>query len=140
MPVSGLSSSGETAVAVPSLPDVASADIAYGNASGNGASDLIELGSGEDTAYGEAGKDRIAEGSGKDLLVGGTADDLVVGDAGSDRLFGGSGADRLFAARKVVSGGPRPHTSGEFDGRDQVGCGPRSGPGVRQPLGPQAQL
>lgn len=94
-------------------------DLAFG---GN-ARDLIDLGAGDDTAYAGASNDRLDGGRGKDLLDGDEDDDLVIGDGGSDRLFGGSGEDRLFAARKVT-GGSRPLTSGPYDGRDRVGCGP----------------
>lgn len=95
-------------------------DLAYGGE----AADWIELGAGNDVAYGGGKKDRIDGGPGRDLLDGDEDADLVIGDRGFDRLFGGSGEDRLFAARRVAANDDHPLTSGRYDGRDQVGCGP----------------
>lgn len=99
---------------------------------GGNARDLIDLGEGNDSAYAGASNDRLDGGPGKDLVDGDEGDDLVVGDAGSDRLFGGSGKDRLFAARRVAVG-TRPLTSGPYDGRDRVGCGPDSDLAIANP-------
>jgi hypothetical protein len=94
-------------------------DVAYGS----DAMDVIELGAGNDTGFGAAGSDYLNGGAGEDLLAGGADNDMAVGDGGFDRLFGGKGEDRLFAARLVAAGSSHPLTSGNFDGRDWVGCG-----------------
>ena len=55
----------------------------------------IDLGSGDDTAYGGDGIETIFGGIGNDLISGGGGNDTLAGGQGRDTLDGGQGADRM---------------------------------------------
>lgn len=60
-----------------------------------GSGDSIQLGNGNDVAFGQGGPDTMNGGPGDDFLSGDVDDDMLFGDAGNDQLMGGDGADRL---------------------------------------------
>ena len=71
----------------------------------SGTDDILLLGAGDDTSYGNTGADTIHGGDGADLLAGnedndqlhgGEGDDTVRGSEGDDILFGGDGNDTLY--------------------------------------------
>lgn len=62
---------------------------------GNGGSDLLIGGSGDDAIYGGSGKDRIVGGVGNDLISGGSSRDQVAGGDGTDTILGGAGDDAI---------------------------------------------
>ncbi|HBU15650.1 MAG TPA: hypothetical protein DEF16_13275, partial [Gemmobacter sp.] len=93
-------------------------DTGAGNDSVTGTNnvDLIELGTGDDTAsglggadriFGEAGNDTILGGAGNDTLIGAAGADSIDGGADNDRLDGGDGADTLLgdAGNDYINGG-----------------------------------
>ncbi|MFV0360467.1 hypothetical protein [Tropicimonas sp.] len=53
----------------------------------------IDLGAGNDTAFGGAGNDLLYGGAGSDILSGGAGDDVLRGGPGADTLTGGAGND-----------------------------------------------
>ena len=57
----------------------------------------IELGDGNDKAFGRDGNDRLFGGLGNDSLYGSDDDDLVIGQAGDDFLRGGNDDDIVIA-------------------------------------------
>jgi Ca2+-binding RTX toxin-like protein len=67
----------------------------------------IDLGDGNDYAFGSAGSDYLEGGAGDDTLYGGDGNDtLRGGDGGADQLFGGNGDDILFVSgADTVDGG-----------------------------------
>lgn len=69
--------------------------------------DVLNLGSGNDTAYLFLGNDKAIGGKGNDWIDGGDGNDTVLGGSGDDILLGGTGADRLGGGngRDVLDGG-----------------------------------
>ena len=65
---------------------------------GTSGNDQINGQGGDDTIFGLAGNDRLKGGSGNDKLFGNTGRDRLVGGTGRDKIFGGRGNDRLFSA------------------------------------------
>jgi len=68
---------------------------------GDGASQNIFLGEGDDALYGGGGDDIIGSAGGADLLDGGSGNDMLAGGIGNDRLAGGSGDDVLQGGRST---------------------------------------
>ena len=66
---------------------------------GDGASQNIFLGEGDDQLFGGGGDDVIGSAGGDDLLDGGSGKDFLAGGIGNDRLVGGSGDDVLQGGR-----------------------------------------
>ncbi len=67
---------------------------------------VVDLGAGDDVAYGGAGMDSFAGGDGADTLYGGGGSDGLSGGLGRDRLYGEDGNDRLVMGDgDVVDGG-----------------------------------
>jgi hypothetical protein len=66
---------------------------------GDGASQNMFLGEGDDQLFGGGGDDVIGSAGGADLLDGGSGHDLLAGGIGNDRLAGGSGDDVLQGGR-----------------------------------------
>lgn len=62
---------------------------------GNGLSNQMDVGDGDDTVFGGAGNDEISGGDGLDQLHGDAGDDTISGGIGDDVINGGDGADRL---------------------------------------------
>jgi uncharacterized repeat protein (TIGR02059 family) len=60
---------------------------------GDGASQTIILGEGDDVLHGGAGDDIIGSGAGNDMIHGDEGNDLVFGGGGNDYLDGGAGHD-----------------------------------------------
>lgn len=60
--------------------------------SGDGATNLIFGGAGDDTLIGGGGKDTLIGGEGDDSLLGGNNNVVLIGGAGADTLDGGGGA------------------------------------------------
>ncbi|WP_229410222.1 DUF4214 domain-containing protein [Massilia timonae] len=60
---------------------------------GDGSSQTIILGEGDDVLHGGAGDDIIGSGAGDDMIYGDEGDDLVFGGEGNDYLDGGTGHD-----------------------------------------------
>ncbi|WP_226662903.1 calcium-binding protein [Microbulbifer aggregans] len=61
----------------------------------------IDMGDGNDTAYGTDNADRIIGGNGSDYLYGNGGDDIFIvteGDTGADRIEGGDGYDTLIGS------------------------------------------
>jgi len=55
--------------------------------------DIIEMAGGNDTIYGDAGRDAIYGQHGNDTIDGGAGDDEISGDQGDDAINGGADAD-----------------------------------------------
>ncbi len=70
------------------------ADFVDGRADGTGA--VIELGAGNDTAYGTFGDDSISGGDGDDFIDSWAGNDTIDGGAGNDTVLGGSDADLVM--------------------------------------------
>jgi Ca2+-binding RTX toxin-like protein len=66
-----------------------------GRVVGQGGSDVIITGRGDDTITGDAGLDTLAAGSGDDSLLGGEGDDILRSGSGADTCIGGSGDDLM---------------------------------------------
>ncbi|TRD15283.1 Hint domain-containing protein [Palleronia caenipelagi] len=68
--------------------------------------DVIDLGSGADTARGMFGDDSILGGSGDDSILGDSGNDTLDGGIGNDTAFGGSGNDIIdgAAGNDLISG------------------------------------
>ncbi|WP_313633915.1 DUF4214 domain-containing protein, partial [Massilia timonae] len=60
---------------------------------GDGSSQTIILGEGDDVLHGGAGDDIIGSGAGDDMIHGDEGDDLIFGGEGNDYLDGGAGHD-----------------------------------------------
>ncbi|MGO4706765.1 calcium-binding protein, partial [Microvirga sp. 2MCAF38] len=58
-------------------------------------SGIVDLGSGDDTAYGGDGSETLLGGDGNDSISGSGGDDILDGGEGADTLDGGTGADEL---------------------------------------------
>lgn len=71
---------------------------------GDGASQNIFLGEGDDQLYGGAGDDILGSAGGADLLDGGSGQDRLAGGIGNDRLGGGTGDDVLQGGRSAQGG------------------------------------
>ena len=98
----------------------------YDARDGGSAEGTIDLGNGDDIAYGGDGNETLIGGEGKDSLFGNGGDDSLNGGNGIDYLDGGAGADIMIGgegddtyvvddADDVVTEG-----AGEFDGADLV--------------------
>lgn len=94
---------------------------------GSAVSNLLDLGNGDDTAFGGDGDDIILGGSGRDTLDGEMGDDSIVGGFGSDDLTGGVGDDSLSGGAGVdtVDGGAGSDTViwSRGDGNDLLSDG-----------------
>jgi Ca2+-binding RTX toxin-like protein len=55
----------------------------------------ITAGDGDQSLFGEAGKDILFGGNGADLLSGGGGNDRIAGQGGADHINGGAGNDQL---------------------------------------------
>jgi Ca2+-binding RTX toxin-like protein len=65
-----------------------------------------QIGSGDDTIYGNGGDDTILGGNGNDHIYGGEGDDLLRPGPGSDSVYGGLGNDTLeLSADDYLDGG-----------------------------------
>ncbi|MGC4031522.1 MAG: calcium-binding protein [Tepidisphaeraceae bacterium] len=93
-------------------------DIAYGGA-GN---DSLTGAAGRDTLIGNAGNDRLSGGNTGDSIVGGEGDDVLYGGFGTDVLDGGSGRDRLFGEEDndILIGGTQTDGIYAGDGDDSL--------------------
>ena len=63
---------------------------------GNGVTNAIKTGAGDDLVFGLGGRDVIELQDGYDEAHGGDANDNILGHAGNDKLFGDDGFDKLF--------------------------------------------
>ena len=70
-------------------------------ATGNGIEDLYFAGTGDFTATGDAGINRLEGGIGNDVLRGYDGADVLVSNGGQDTLFGGTGDDRYYVTSEV---------------------------------------
>lgn len=93
----------------------AGVDTVWGSADAN----IIDLGAGNDVAYGLAGNDTLIGGFGDDILDGGDGNDAVQGGEGDDTLRGGIGANSLKggAGEDTFIGGTGTDA---FDGGDGI--------------------
>ena len=87
-------------------------DTAYGtfgddSISGGAGDDFIDTWGGNDTADGGAGNDTVLGGSGNDLIMGGDGNDALQGWTGNDTLLGGAGNDTLqsWQGNELLDGG-----------------------------------
>jgi Ca2+-binding RTX toxin-like protein len=83
------------------------------------ATEVADLGDGDDRLWGSLGAEGGAGGAGDDVLVGGAGDDHLSGGEGADTLDGGRGFDRLGgdAGDDHLSGGAdRDHLDGGTGG------------------------
>ena len=100
---------------------------------GTSNNDFIQLGQGDDRAFGGKGHDEFAGGGGNDYLDGGLGFDFIYGARGNDvlhtgeltsttaaqaddRLFGGDGDDLLYADTSAQGGTLRSYAGAVFDG------------------------
>ena len=82
----------------------------------------VELGAGDDRAYGGVGNDNFSGGDGADTLYGGAGSDGLVGGLGIDHLYGEDGNDRLsMSDGDIVDGGAGIDTIGFTVDRDGDG-------------------
>jgi Ca2+-binding RTX toxin-like protein len=67
----------------------------------------VQMGTGNDTAFGGSGSETMSGGSGTDLMEGGGGADLLNGDNGEDTMEGGAGADTLNGGNQAdeIDGG-----------------------------------
>lgn len=72
--------------------DIRAGQLFYGASS---ASNLIELGDGDNTLSGGAGEDTVRGHAGRDILYGNLGDDQLTGAAAADSLFGGRDDDSV---------------------------------------------
>lgn len=63
---------------------------------GNGQSNYLDGGLGNDQISGNAGDDTLLGGEGNDTLYGGVGDDSLIGGVGDDYLSGGTGSDTYY--------------------------------------------
>ncbi|QGZ41554.1 hemolysin type calcium-binding protein [Pseudoduganella flava] len=95
---------------------------------GDGASQTIVLGEGDDELHGGGGNDVVGSAAGNDRIFGDAGDDTVFGGAGNDTIDGGSGHDVLQLAGagradytlRVVDGALVVTQRGGTDGSDTV--------------------
>ena len=87
-------------------------DTAYGtfgndSISGGDGDDFIDSWAGRDTIDGGAGNDTVLGGSGDDLVMGGDGDDAMQGWTGNDTLYGGAGNDTIqsWEGNELLDGG-----------------------------------
>ena len=73
------------------------ADLGSGNDTvfGDHTKNIIKGFNGDDKLYGEDGNDSLLGGNGDDILFGGNGDDRLLGENGDDQLFGGDQNDQL---------------------------------------------
>lgn len=94
----------------------------------------IDLGAGDDRAYGSAhnetiiggnGNDRISAGAGADSVNGGAGNDVLAGDAGKDSLIGLGGKDTIFGGEDAdsIAGGEDADTLDGENGSDTIDAG-----------------
>ncbi|MBO1907862.1 hypothetical protein KHP60_20790 [Microvirga sp. 3-52] len=57
--------------------------------------DIVNLGKGDDVAYGGSGVETLVGGTGRDSLFGNGGDDSLIGGIGQDYLDGGAGIDQM---------------------------------------------
>ncbi|WP_158623211.1 Hint domain-containing protein [Pseudorhodobacter sp. E13] len=74
---------------------------------GGAGDDYIDSWGGTDTVYGGAGNDTVLGGAGNDLLHGGDGNDVMQGWTGNDTLYGGAGNDTLQSCEgnELIDGG-----------------------------------
>jgi Ca2+-binding RTX toxin-like protein len=102
-------------------PGVLGSPTAYGTPVQQISNDFIDGGAGDDRIWGEGGSDVVLSGEGNDILYGDATylpeelhgADLLDGGAGEDELYGGGSDDRLFG------GADNDYLSGEA-GNDQA--------------------
>ena len=80
---------------------------------GGNSTRFADEGVGNQSLFGEAGKDTLVGGVGADLLNGGDGDDQIIGGSGADRLYGWTGNDTL-------DGGPGDDRLVGYDGNDNL--------------------
>ncbi len=85
----------------------------------------VQMGSGDDTAYGGALSDGLDGGAGNDYLNGGGGNDAITGDDGADSLHGGDGDDSMDggAGNDAVVGDAGNDTLLGGDGDDVIDAG-----------------
>jgi len=101
---------------------------------GTNYNDYIEMGIGDDTAYGglgndiiyggqsNAGHNTLYGGAGNDYLVGGDAPDLIDGGTGDDWIFGMSSGSSVNGVDQLIGGDGNDHIFGGI-GIDKMFCG-----------------
>ena len=100
-------------------------DDLYDGAAGRFAG-VLDLGSGNDTAFGGVLNESINGSADNDLADGGGGNDTIDGGIGSDTLYGGEGNDRLVAGlgpgvyNDVLDGGDGDDTMVGDDGADML--------------------
>ncbi|WP_296950515.1 Ig-like domain-containing protein [uncultured Massilia sp.] len=96
---------------------------------GDGASQTIFLGEGDDVLHGGAGNDTVGSAGGNDWIFGDEGDDVVFGGAGNDTIDGGTGHDTVVLAgagradysMRIKDGAVvMTHLGGGADGTDVV--------------------
>jgi len=83
-----------------------------------GSTNTIDLGRGDDLAWGDFGPDRILGGEGADTLHGLAGDDDLQGNLHDDTIFGGAGADLIVGGRgddEIHGGGGNDLVWGGFE-------------------------
>lgn len=116
-------------------PDLVQAAASGGNIDGKNGNDslfgeagrdTLKGGNGDDLVAGGSGEDALWGGNGNDRLAGGNGNDTLYGEAGSDRLDGGNGSDRLEggAGGDRLDGGTGADTLHGGAGTDTLAGGP----------------
>lgn len=105
--------------------------VVLGGTEGN---DILIAGLGDDTLWGDGGKDRLEGGAGNDILNGGDGDDIITDSFGDDNLKGGGGNDVIQAGPgfdlilagdgdDFVIGGEDPDETFGGNGNDFISAG-----------------
>ena len=89
-------------------------DLLYGDGNAND----LELGRGDDTAFGRDGNDTINGEGGNDTINGGTGNDHLTGEGGDDDIRGDAGSDVMDGGfgNDILAGGAGSDTYVWFDG------------------------
>jgi Ca2+-binding RTX toxin-like protein len=74
--------------------------VVLGGTAGN---DIIIAGDGDDTIYGDGGRDRLEGGTGNDTLLGGDGDDILSDSFGDNRIEGGKGNDVIVVGSMSIA-------------------------------------
>ena len=89
---------------------------------GDGNSNNLYGGAGDDAMYGYGGSDTIYAGEGNDQIYGGEGDDTLGGQDGNDTIYGGDGTDTIYGdgGDDIINGGAGNDLVYAHDGDDII--------------------